>query len=118
MRLFQNLPIRRKLTLIIMATTCAAMLMACAVFLAFDIYNFRQSKVHNLETLAEILAANSTAAMTFSEAGTAHEVLQPLRVTEHVIAAGIYQSDGKIFATYVRNAGPASFAFPPPEPAV
>ena len=70
MRLFQNLSIRRKLTLIIMVTTCAAMFIACAVFLGFDIYNFRQSKVHDLETLAEILAANSTAAMTFSEART------------------------------------------------
>jgi signal transduction histidine kinase/CheY-like chemotaxis protein len=117
MRLFQNLSIRRKLTLIIMVTTCAAMFIACAVFLGFDIYNFRQSKVHDLETLAEILAANSTAAMTFSEARTAHEVLQPLRVIDHVIAAGIYQSSGKIFATYVRNAGPSSFVFPLPEPA-
>jgi two-component system, sensor histidine kinase len=117
MHLFQNLSIRRKLTLIIMVTTCVAILMACAVFLSFDIYNFRQSKVHDLETVAEILAANSTAAMTFSESGSAQDVLRALRVTEHVIAAGVYQSDGRILATYVRDAGPAPFPFPPPEPA-
>jgi signal transduction histidine kinase/CheY-like chemotaxis protein len=116
MGVFQNLSIRRKLTLIIMVTTCAAMLVACAVFLGFDVYKFRQSKVHDLETLAEILADNSTAAMTFGEAGTAQEVLQPLRVTDHVIAAGIYQSRGTLFASYVRDAGNSRFAFPPPEP--
>jgi signal transduction histidine kinase/CheY-like chemotaxis protein len=115
MSLFQNLSIRRKLTFIITVNTCLAMLIACAVFLGFDIYKFRQSKVHDLETVAEIVAANSTAAMAFGDAGTAHDVLQALRVTEHVMAAGIYQSNGRIFATYVRDNRPSSFPFPPPE---
>jgi two-component system, sensor histidine kinase len=115
MRLFEDLSIRRKLTLIIMATTCGALLTACAVFLGFDIYNFRRSKAHDLETLAEIIAANSTAAMTFGENGTAHEMLKSLRVTDEVIAAASYQNDGKIFATYLRSGVPSSFVFPRPE---
>jgi hypothetical protein len=114
MRLFANLSIRRKLTLIIMATTCGALLMACGVFLGFDIYNFRWSKAHDLETLAEILAANGSAAMSLSEA---HEMLQSLHVTDEVIAAAVYQRDGNLFATYLRNDAPSSFAFPPPESA-
>jgi signal transduction histidine kinase/ActR/RegA family two-component response regulator len=115
MRLFQDLSIRRKLTLIIVATTTVAMLISCAAFLAFDVYNFRRSKVHDLGALAEIVAANSTAAMAFGEVGTAHEVLQPVRVNPGVIAAALYQGDGKLFATYVRDPGSRETIFPPPE---
>jgi predicted cupin superfamily sugar epimerase len=45
MRLFHNLSRGRKLTLIIMVATGAAILMGCAVFPGFDIYDFRQSRV-------------------------------------------------------------------------
>jgi hypothetical protein len=41
MHFFQTLSIRRKLMLIIMVTTCSAILLACAVFLIFDIRDLR-----------------------------------------------------------------------------
>ena len=75
---FRNLSIRRKLTLIVMVTTWTAILLACGAFLAFDIHTARQSRVRDLETLAEVLGSNSTAALTFNDPAAAREVLQSL----------------------------------------
>jgi PAS domain S-box-containing protein len=112
---FRDLSIRSKLTLIVMVTTCTAILLACGAFFAFDIHTLRQSRTHDLETLAEVLGSNSTAALAFNDPTAAREVLQSLSAKEHIMAAGLYRSDAAIFATYVRDAARAAFAFPGPE---
>ncbi len=112
---FRDLSIRRKLTLIVMTTTCTAILLACGAFFAFDIHTLRQSRMHDLETLSEVLGSNSTAALTFNDPAAAREVLQSLSAKEHIMAAGLYRTDGAIFATYVRDAERAPFVFPAPE---
>ena len=71
--------------------------------------------MHDLETLAEVLGSNSTAALTFNDPATAREVLQSLSAKEHVMAAALYRIDGAIFATYVRDPALAPFSFPAPE---
>src|SRR2546422_4898850 len=79
MRAFRDLSIRRKLTLIIMLTSSVALLLACAAFVSYDLYTFRQAKVHDLTTLAEIIGSNSTAALTFGDSNSAKEILGALR---------------------------------------
>jgi two-component system sensor histidine kinase/response regulator len=113
---FRNLSIRRKLTLIVVITTCTAILLASGAFLAFDIHTVRQSRTRDLETLAKVLGSNSTAALTFNDPAAAREVLQSLSAKEHIMAAGLYRSDGAIFATYLRDSTAAPFVFPAVEP--
>ena len=116
MSFFRDLSIRRKLTLILMITTCTAILLACGAFFAFDIHTLRQSRMHDLETLAEVLGSNTTAAVTFNDPAAAREVLQSLSAKQHIMAAALYRTDGSIFATYVRDSAGAPFVFPPVEP--
>src|ERR1700676_989456 len=113
---FRDSSIRRKLTLIVMITTCTAILLACGAFFAFDIHTLRQSRMHDLETLAEVLGSNSTAALTFNDPAAAREVLQSLSAKEHIMAAALYRIDeAASFATYVRDPALAPFSFPEPE---
>ena len=112
---FRDLSIRRKLTLIVMVSTCTAILLACGAFFAFDIRTLRQSRMHDLETFAEVLGSNSTAALTFNDPAAAREVLESLSAKEHIMAAALYRANEGIFATYVRDQAPAPFAFPAPE---
>ena len=112
---FRDLSIRSKLTLIVMITTCTAIWLACASFFAFDIHTLRQSRMHDNETGAGVVASNSTAALAFNDPVVAHEILQSVSSKEHVVAAALYRDDGAIFATYVRDAE-HPFAFPAPEP--
>ena len=45
---FRNLSIRWKQMLIIMLTTIAALLLACAAFVAYDVQSFRRELVQNV----------------------------------------------------------------------
>ena len=112
MRAFRDLSIRRKLTLIIMLTSSVALLLACAAFVSYDLYTFRQAKVHDLTTLAEIIGSNSTAALTFGDSNSAKEILGALSANQHIAAACIYTRNGQVFAKYLRGDPMARFSLP------
>lgn len=109
---FRDLSIRRKLTLIMMLTATAAVILISLAFLTFELLRFRTAVRGNLSTLAEIVGNNSTAALTFKDPKSAHETLQALAAEKHVVSAHIYTLEGNLFASYVRGRGD-SFAPPP-----
>src|SRR5689334_3743263 len=96
----RDTPIRRKLMRIMLLTSGLVLLLTCAAFLAYDVVTFRQSAVRQLSTLAQIIAANSTAALAFQNQDDAHEVLAALKAERHVVAATLYDSHGRPFAVY------------------
>ena len=92
--------IRRKLNLIIMIISTVSLLLASLAFISSDRINTRQSVVNNLRTMAEIIAANSSAAILFGDQGAAQETLGFLEAQEHIEAAVIYSAVGDEFAIY------------------
>jgi diguanylate cyclase (GGDEF)-like protein/PAS domain S-box-containing protein len=67
----------------------------------------------DLEILADVLARNSTAAITFRDADAARDVLQALRAEPSITAACVYTEDGEPFAKYVRQGKDSGFVPPP-----
>ena len=57
---FQDAPISRKLTTIILATSGVVLLLTSAAFLGYELVTFRQNTVRQLSTIGEIIATNST----------------------------------------------------------
>jgi len=80
-----------------------ALLLSCAAFTAYDLVVFRSSLQKDLQTLAEIVASNSNAALSFGDQAAADEILSALRAKQHLRAARIYSADGKLFASYRRQ---------------
>ena len=110
MRGFRQFSIRSKLLALIMAVTSVALVLASAAFLFYDAYMFRQSLIHEYETVASVLGSNSTASLTFHDPESAHDILSSLRAEAElrVVSACIYTPAGLVFATYHRDsAGPA-----------
>src|SRR4051794_30485597 len=95
---FPDLPIRRKLTVIIMATSSAALLLACAAFVLHDWVNFQRQLVAEQSTLAKIIGSNSTGAIQFDDAARARETLAALEAEKHVLWASIYDQRGRRLA--------------------
>jgi two-component system NtrC family sensor kinase len=96
----RNIPIRRKLTIVVLASSTAALLVASAALFAFQIYTFRQTFMRDLASDAEIISSNTTAAITFSDKDAARDILASLRVTQHVESAFIVLHSGRIFAQF------------------
>src|ERR1041384_5136908 len=92
--------IRRKLTGVILITSCTVVAVTTAIFIASEIFSFRENARLSLSTVGQIVAANSTAALTFSNVTDAGEILGALRVDREVTAAALYDKKGKGFAAY------------------
>ena len=99
----QNLSIRRKLILITMLTSSLALLLSSASFLIYDLISFRHLLTQDLTTQAEIIGYNSAAAMAFKDEPAATATLSALKVKGDIVAAVLYNPDGKMFAQYFRN---------------
>ncbi|MGB7585744.1 MAG: response regulator, partial [Terriglobales bacterium] len=114
MRWVHDLSIGRKLMVIIMAISGLTLLLACLAIVVYDVIELRRGMVTDTSTLADMVAENSTAALTFHDAQAAREVLRSLHTQPHITAACLYTGDGRPFATYDRSADSEKFSPPPP----
>jgi len=105
MRIFRDWSIKWKLMGIIMATSSVVLLLACLVFAVYDRVAYKELMVRNLQIMAEVMGYNCDAALAFGDPGTAMDVLEELRADRHIAAACIYDAEGELFATYLRDAG-------------
>ena len=115
MKSFRDWSIRYKLTALFVAMACITTVAISLPLGLFDLWGTRTAMAQDLATLADVLARNSTAAITFRDAEAARDVLQALRAEPSITVACIYTEDGKPFAKYVRQGGDASFIPPPPQ---
>jgi PAS domain S-box-containing protein len=102
MKAFRDMPIKQKLMLILMSVTTASLLLAGLGIIVVDSLLFRESMQRDVAALGRIVADNSTAALSFDDAGDAADTLASLRARPHLVAACIYRADGVVFAQYKR----------------
>jgi PAS domain S-box-containing protein len=105
MTLLADLPVQRKLRYAMLLTSSLALLVACAVFLTVEYYGYRRNLIQTVATLARVTADNSTAAIAFADATGARQTLEALRAEPQIVAAVLYNKDGRIVARYVARPG-------------
>jgi signal transduction histidine kinase/ActR/RegA family two-component response regulator/HAMP domain-containing protein len=116
MNWLRDLPIRRKLTLVILLTCSAVLLLACVVLAVYQVLNFRQGMVRDTTVLADVLAKNTQAALAFDDEGAAQQTLLALQAEPIVTAACLYDEKGDPFADYRREGAEIDFpARPSPD---
>ncbi len=109
----QKHSISRKLTWMNMLVSGAALLLACAAFIAFDMITFRQTMLRNLSTQAQIIGSNSVSALLFNDPQSAENTLLALKAAPNILSAQVYVPDGRPFASYSRDRGRYNPVLPP-----
>jgi signal transduction histidine kinase/CheY-like chemotaxis protein/HPt (histidine-containing phosphotransfer) domain-containing protein len=110
---FRNLTIRRKLVLASMLASMCALLLACAGFVLYDLFDFRRQMTNDLTAVAQIVGSNSEAALVFGDHRVGREILSALEAKRQIVSALLFDDQGRVFATWTRSgARPA----PPPLP--
>lgn len=99
----RDLPIGRKVTLLIAAASALSLLLAAAGVLLYDLTTIRPRAIRDLTTQVELMRANTTAALVFDDPEAARENLSTLRARSEIPAAAIFDSSGHVFASYVRD---------------
>lgn len=102
MRWFHKSSIRRKLTSVIMLTSAIALLMATAASVGYEFLRFRYDRLLDLTAQAEIIDANSAAALASRDEQAARKILAAMNTQHEVVSARIFDGDGRLFAEYVR----------------
>ena len=100
---FRDLPIRRKLLLLTLASSATALTLASGGFIAWDITQFRRDLVQDTDAQAAIVADNSAAPLAFRDVRAATETLAVMRLRPRVSAACLYDAQGQSFASYLRT---------------
>jgi PAS domain S-box-containing protein len=93
-------------------TSATVLFLACASFLIYEILTLRKGMVQGYLTRAQIIAANSTAALAFQNEKDAAEVLSALKTDRRVVAACLYDDEGGVFARYPAETKLESFPTP------
>jgi len=109
---YRNLPVAQKVQLAGMLVGLIAVVLGSTWLLIDDQMQGRESMRHDVEVLADIFSANSTAALTFNDPTAATELLGTLHAKQHITAAFLYSADGKPFASYRRDPGVRAVAAP------
>ena len=109
MKTFRHGGIRRKLTIIVMASSCAALLVACLAFVVNDIRSYREVMLKDLSTRAQIIGNNSTAALSFGDPKPVEEIMDALSADPNLVSACVFDTDRKVFAQYPRAVGRIPF---------
>jgi signal transduction histidine kinase/DNA-binding response OmpR family regulator len=103
MRRFGDASIARRLTWMNMLVSAAALVLACAAFIGYDLVTFRLTIVGNLSTQAQIIGSNSASALLFNDPQAAETTLSALKAAPNILSAVIYMPDGQPLATYSRD---------------
>ena len=109
MNWFQNLPLKRKLTLIILLTCSAVLLLACGILAGYQLFDFRQRIIEDSSVLADVIGKNTRAAITFQDENSAQQTLLALQSESSVSGACLYDAQGNQFASYVRSGDSVQF---------
>src|SRR6266487_1675961 len=113
MHLFRDMPIKRKLTLLFMLTSCVALLLACVTFAAYEQMAFRRSMALDLSVLTDLFDDNVAPGLTFNDPKSIEQTLKPLDGHPHVLAAAVYDKTGQVVAQYQRAGLTSPSPIPP-----
>jgi signal transduction histidine kinase len=104
--------ISRRLTLMNMAVSGAALLLACAAFFTYDLVAFRDTMQRELSIRAQIVGANTISTLVFDDPQKAEATLTALEASPNILSGALYTLEGRSFATYTRPGADAGG--PPP----
>ena len=97
--------LRGKLILVVLASTFASLLFAAIALAIYEVRNYDDALLADLETQAGILARASEAALAFNDIDAANETLALVRLRPQMRAAALYNAEGRLFASHVQSGG-------------
>ena len=112
LRRFHDISLKHQLTTVIVVTCTVVLLVACAALATYELVNYRRGMVADMTVLADVVGANTQAAIAFRDEDAAAELLKGLAAASSVVAGRIYDQEGVPFVDYRRSAPSPVIALP------
>jgi len=98
---------------VILLTSAIVLSLMCSAYIILEYFSYRNALKNNIYTLGEVIASNSSAALAFLSVKDANEILSALSAEKNIVAAALYDIDGKIFAKYPETLKDSEFPAAP-----
>ena len=98
--ILRNASIKQKLEAIILVTAAAVLLLSLSLFMALELVSAQDEASTRLRALANVLGANSSAAISFNDRYTAEEILATLASQQDILWAAIHNNNNVALAEY------------------
>ncbi len=102
---FQHTSIRGKLLSVVAFYCSFAMFLAGCIFISYEFVQSRAGATREINSLAGIVAASTTAALSFSDENAVLETLATLSTDQRLTRAIVYTKEDRLFAEYHRKPG-------------
>ena len=112
---FRDLPIRRKLMTGFMLTSLVALIITVGLFLLYDRATFGDEVLADTNVLAGIIGENAVPSLLFNDDEGAKATLAALRAQPDVLAAHLFDNEGRLFASYSGSTASTPPAGVPPD---
>lgn len=109
----KHLPIQRKLVGLISLTTITVLIGSFLVLFFYESSSSEKEATLSLKTMADIIAANSSAAIIYDDPKLAQEILSGLRAEPDITEAALFDKQGKLYAVYPAGTPPSNFPAQP-----
>jgi hypothetical protein len=112
MSAFRHFSIRLKLTIITVAISVVAVLLACGTFAIYGQITARRTIARDFAMLADMFDDNVAPGLAFNDTDSIRMTLGTLSADPRISAAGVYDRQGKLAASYRRPGLAPGFIFP------
>ena len=103
MKRIRDLSIKWKMVFTITVVSMVALLVAGALLFTYEYSAVQSMMEHDVEAIANLSAANSTAALSFDDPKAAEDTLSAMAAKPAIELACLYDNEGHLFAAYYRN---------------
>jgi signal transduction histidine kinase/DNA-binding response OmpR family regulator/HPt (histidine-containing phosphotransfer) domain-containing protein len=100
---FANWSLRRKLVSIIMFSCAVCLFVSLSVMVVSSVVSRYRGVLHELSSLADVLAENGQAALVFADKSEASRLLESLKDRPELYAAWMVSADGGVLASWSRG---------------
>jgi len=97
---FRDLPIKRKLTAVIMITSTVVLLLTASAFILYEVLTIRDSLKASSEAIAVIAAEEGSAAVAAGDQKAAEEILSNFSVKRQILLSALYLKNGRLLTRY------------------
>jgi len=107
---FRNYSIQKKITTLIVVTAALGLVLMAIGSILGGYYQYRQTLVSNLSSMAKAIGTNSSSAIIFNDPKAAQETLSAFKVSPDVETAYIFTNRGNLFAKFEKKPSNTSFS--------
>ena len=102
-RMFDSLPLRKKLIGIITFTSAVGLAILFLVLTVKSVLHSQSDADRFFRSMAEVIGINASPGLLFQDQASLEEALKPLRINHDVLAAQIADLSGNLHAVYLRD---------------